>query len=151
MRRGSGGVMFRLLCVVSAHACTWVATLAFTFAPILSAISQVRAAPRADSPSVLPSVAKATEFVFDLRLSGAEVTGAVLACRTRWAESPALIRKTLNGVASLGGHVSYVEGPGRELAEAIEPTRLRRGSNTIRFLRNGFGQDPEIEHPRLLV
>ena len=62
-----------------------------------------------------------------------------------------LIRKSLNGVASLGGHVSYVESPSHELAEAIEPARLRRGANTIRFLRNSFGQDPEIEYPRMLV
>jgi hypothetical protein len=128
-----------------------VGAAAITFTPIFSTILQTRAALGPDTPSVLPSPVNTAEFVFDLQLPTSEITGAVLAYRTRWAESPALIRKSLNGVASLGGHVSYIEGPSRELSEAIEPARLRRGANAISFLRNSFGQDPEIEHPRLLV
>jgi hypothetical protein len=100
---------------------------------------------------VLPHAVKTTQFVFDLERPISEITGAVLVYRTRWAESPALIRKSVNGIASLGGHVSYVEGPKRELSESIEPARLRRGANVINFLRNSFGQDPGIEHPRLLI
>jgi hypothetical protein len=143
--------MLRLLCAFSAHVCAWIATAAFTFTPIFSSISQTRAAPPADGPLVLPSTVKPTEFVFDVQLPTSEITGVLLAYRTRWAENPALFRKRINDVVSQGGHVSYVEGASRELSEPIEPAHLRRGANTISFLRNSFGQAPDIEHPRLLV
>lgn len=143
--------MFRLFLAASMHMCAWLATASLVITPFLSTVPQVRAAPRAESPSPLSSAIKTTEFVFDVQIPRSDISAVVLAYKTRWAENAALIRKSINGVATLGGHISYIEGPSRELVEPIEPAWLLRGENTISFLQNSFGQNPGVEYPRLLV
>src|SRR5262245_39053625 len=109
------GIMLRLLCADGGKIFAWLTAPAFTFTPTFLTISQARSAPGGNAPSVLLNLINAAQFIFGPKLPATEITGAAVAYRTRWAESSTVVRKSINGVASLGRHVSYVQGQSREI------------------------------------